>query len=899
MSQSLLDLIATQDDDIPEEAPAPLVEALKPEPKRSRARTDQRALVPEGTFRPHAVQGSEACADQAFGWRFAGGKRTWKAHALKRPPPHKGGVTRTHASKDQPRICAIVARRFGRRGETAAALRCYAASVRSARDGAALVGDAGVFASTDPALLAATRDAFAAVAAWAGAPSLERTRCASLSYDLCPSDPTALVRAAEALSNQGVRPEDRGARACLLAARAALLLVNAEAPAVNPELKHPAQLDELIIALRRHAFKIQNHAAARDALDRARRLALRVNPSSIQEADGLATGVASLLGERAGAAIAQALVHCADTCLLDGEARAPSDSMALGTTLVTTLVERTGETTRKADRGLAVNLAEWLAADATAPRRLYAANVEAVAARLINEAGATPFLLAARVDCLRKARDADAAWVALAEAIVEGVAADGVEAVRRAVFPVRVAAARGAVWVAPPKKKKKKKKKKFPRDVSDEARAARALVAALASTKETDFFARTTLTDLRAARAAPKARPTMVWERKERKGAPRTGSGAALEAALQEDIGDDAVERFLRVADTQLLWGRTAPAATPAPRKVPGSRRSPVPVPATKPRRQGCDCAQHGPHRRTCPLYKPPAAKPRSTEAGGFWAREAARRTDEVRGLYSGVEEAPSASAAPGASAAPKPKRAPSMKTCPACSLKVHNRRKTCPGCGATFAKKTADHWSGGVWRPAAGAEAPQTVPPTEDEDEDAAPAPSSVPPAAPPAAAPAAAPPKKRPLGKAAEKAERKRQKREKRAEKKKKRRAEGIEVWDGDKKKYVQKDVVHGAERTPSARCKVVAIRRIGDASWRRFGRQKDAAEAFGISSNDVAYLINDRSKASTSARQFEACRVQDNVADVLPEAARGPAVDRRAVALPRAETSDRWKGRVKAAE
>ena len=44
MSQSLLDLIATQDDEeIVEEAPAPAPEPV-PEKQRSRARTDQRAL---------------------------------------------------------------------------------------------------------------------------------------------------------------------------------------------------------------------------------------------------------------------------------------------------------------------------------------------------------------------------------------------------------------------------------------------------------------------------------------------------------------------------------------------------------------------------------------------------------------------------------------------------------------------------------------------------------------------------------------------------------------------------------------------------------------------------------------------------------------------------------------
>ena len=267
MSQSLLDLIATQDDEeIVEEAPAPAPEPV-PEKKRSRARTDQRALVPEGTFSQSAVQKSEACADQAFGWRFVGGKRTWKAHDLPKPP----------SVKSQPTICAAAAKRFGRQNQTSAALRCYAASLRAARD-PSLIGDVGVFAATDPQLLTATRDAFAAVARWDGAPPAERSRCAALLYDLCPNDPTALVRAAEALSSERVRAEDRGARACLLSARAALLLVNAAAPTVAADARHPAQLDALIIALRTHAQQIRANATARDALDRARRAARRVRP---------------------------------------------------------------------------------------------------------------------------------------------------------------------------------------------------------------------------------------------------------------------------------------------------------------------------------------------------------------------------------------------------------------------------------------------------------------------------------------------------------------------------------------------------------------------------------------------------------------------------------------------
>jgi hypothetical protein len=118
-------------------------------------------------------------------------------------------------------------------------------------------------------------------------------------------------------------------------------------------------------------------------------------------------------------------------------------------------------------------------------------------------------------------------------------------------------------------------------------------------------------------------------------------------------------------------------------------------------------------------------------------AREAARRSAEVQARVKEIgdddddddeeeEASPPASAAP----KPKPKRAPSMKTCPACSLKVHNRRTTCPGCGAAFPKKTEGHWSGGRWRPAVdgtASAAPPAPPPASQ--------PATVPPAAPPAA--------------------------------------------------------------------------------------------------------------------------------------------------------------------
>ena len=38
----------------------------------------------------------------------------------------------------------------------------------------------------------------------------------------------------------------------------------------------------------------------------------------------------------------------------------------------------------------------------------------------------------------------------------------------------------------------------------------------------------------------------------------------------------------------------------------------------------------------------------------------------------------------------------------------------------------------------------------------------------------------------------------------------------------------------------------RHVGDAEWRRFGSQNDAAKAFGLNQGDVSHLINDPSRA-----------------------------------------------------
>ena len=55
-----------------------------------------------------------------------------------------------------------------------------------------------------------------------------------------------------------------------------------------------------------------------------------------------------------------------------------------------------------------------------------------------------------------------------------------------------------------------------------------------------------------------------------------------------------------------------------------------------------------------------------------------------------------------------------------------------------------------------------------------------------------------------------------------------------------------------------KVIEIRRVGGASWQRFGSQTAAAKACGLTQTEVSYLVNDRSKASAHALEFEARRV-----------------------------------------
>ena len=56
------------------------------------------------------------------------------------------------------------------------------------------------------------------------------------------------------------------------------------------------------------------------------------------------------------------------------------------------------------------------------------------------------------------------------------------------------------------------------------------------------------------------------------------------------------------------------------------------------------------------------------------------------------------------------------------------------------------------------------------------------------------------------------------------------------------------------------VIKIHRVG-GPWQTFGSQTAAAKAFGLTQPEVSYLVNDRSKASARAREFEARRVADS--------------------------------------
>ena len=110
--------------------------------------------------------------------------------------------------------------------------------------------------------------------------------------------------------------------------------------------------------------------------------------------------------------------------------------------------------------------------------------------------------------------------MALAEAVAAGIDTGGVGAARRAVFPERVKSQRVAAWFVQPKRKKKKR---APGEISDAARAAKTVVAALAATDDAEAFVGPAA-DLRAAARA--ARPAGLEREARPKTAPRAGSRA-------------------------------------------------------------------------------------------------------------------------------------------------------------------------------------------------------------------------------------------------------------------------------------------------------------------------------------------------------------------------------------
>jgi hypothetical protein len=62
----------------------------------------------------------------------------------------------------------------------------------------------------------------------------------------------------------------------------------------------------------------------------------------------------------------------------------------------------------------------------------------------------------------------------------------------------------------------------------------------------------------------------------------------------------------------------------------------------------------------------------------------------------------------------------------------------------------------------------------------------------------------------------------------------------------------------RFPRGGGRVIEMRRVGDASWRRFNSQTDASKAFGIAQSEISHLLNNRSRASGKSLLYEARRV-----------------------------------------
>ena len=246
-------------------------------------------------------------------------------------------------------------------------------------------------------------------------------RCAALLYDLCPNDPTALVRTGGGFEFRA-RAGGRSGRAGLFLSARAACFVNAAAPTVAADARHPAQLDASYPMADARVSQIRANATAR------RRPGPRARRRASRSTDG---GPRRQRRRNVPRAIATAVAACVPTPSSSTARRsALRDDLARGTTLVVSVMEHEGD-------GAAGGVARVRRDGFSAARRLAFAATEADiaedAARVITDAGSTLFLRAAAMACVRKA-SASPDWVALAEAVAAGIDTDGVEAARRAVF---------------------------------------------------------------------------------------------------------------------------------------------------------------------------------------------------------------------------------------------------------------------------------------------------------------------------------------------------------------------------------------------------------------------------------------------------------------------------------
>ena len=246
------------------------------------------------------------------------------------------------------------------------------------------------------------------------------------------------------------------------------------------------------------------------------------------------------------------------------------------------------------------------------------------AARLVGDR--TLFLRAAAAACLRK--NTSDAWWRSPRPVTEAVDDDGVEAARRAVFR---SASRRSVSMRGSRRRSGRRRGSRG-DFGCGAGRANGRGGARGDGRP-EAFARSTAAD-RARRARRRGAAHHARRPRRRAPAPRAGSRAALDAALAEEDDGDVIARFLRVADTQLLWGRVAPATRPAGAPframVRGTRRRRL----LRPRRRRSSAARlrrlrrDGPAPADVPFL--PAAGPEA-HTDGLLGREAARRTDEVQ----------------------------------------------------------------------------------------------------------------------------------------------------------------------------------------------------------------------------------------------------------------------------